>query len=62
MLLNDSCWAKATEFHSTCRLYILVHLQDEEALYGAADSGDVSAVRQLIARHVNVNSKSPQVC
>ena len=40
----------------------LVYLQHEEALYDAADRGDVSAVRQLIARHVNVNCKSPQVC
>ena len=40
----------------------LVHLQDEEALYDAADRGDVSAVRQLIARHVKVNYNSPQVC
>ena len=39
-----------------------VHLQDEEALYDAADRGDVSAVRQLVARYVNVNCKSPQVC
>ena len=39
----------------------LVHLQNEEALYEAADRGDVSAVRQLIARHVNVNCKSYQV-
>ena len=40
----------------------LIHLQDEELLYDAADRGDVPAVRQLIARHVNVNCKSPQVC
>ena len=39
----------------------LVHIQDEEALYDAADRGDVSAVRQLIARYVNVNCKSHQV-
>ena len=40
----------------------LVYLQDEEALYDAADRGDVSDVRQLIAKHVNVNCKSHQVC
>ena len=38
-----------------------VHLQDEEALYDAADRGDVSAVRLLISRHVNVNCKSHEV-
>ena len=33
-------------------------LQDEKALYGAADRGDVSAVRRLLASHVNVNCTS----
>ena len=30
-------------------------LQDEKALYGAADRGDVSAVRRLLASNVNIN-------
>ena len=38
-----------------------MYLQDEEALYDAADRGDVSVVRQLIARHVDVNCKSYEV-
>ena len=29
--------------------------QDEKALYDAAERGDVSTVRRLIASHVNVN-------
>ena len=30
-------------------------LQDEKALYDAADRGDVSAVRRLLASNVNIN-------
>ena len=40
---------------------MLLYLQDEEALYDAVDREDVSAVRQLVARRVNVNCKSRQV-
>ena len=36
-------------------------VQDEKALYDAAKSGDVSAVRRLIAAHVNVDCISHQV-
>ena len=30
-------------------------VQEEKALYDAADRGDVSAVRRLVAAHVNVD-------
>ena len=36
-------------------------LQDEKALFDAAESGDVSAVRRIIATHVNVDCTPYQV-
>ena len=36
-------------------------LQDEKALYDAAEKGDESAMRRLIAAHVNVDSTPYQV-
>ena len=41
--------------------YILPVLQDEKALFDAAKSGNISAVRRLIAAHVNIDCTPYQV-
>lgn len=37
-------------------MYVLQYAQNEKALFRAADTGDVPAVRQLIQTQVNVNA------
>ena len=60
----DKANGNPCNYHDLYPVTMTIHTctQDEKALYDAAQRGDVSTVRRLIASHVNVDCIPYEVC
>ena len=64
----SSCNARSCIMEQVCATYITLcalyfdNVQDEKELYQAARSGDVEAVKRLVAANVNVDCTPLSVC